>query len=162
MGPDAAPTPAELKKLRLRYAGPCMICGAPLPQGAQALYHAASKTVRCIISDAARVTIRRALAEPPPLDSGTAGGSAQREHDRRAAKREERVKERFGRRFGGVILAVVDEPQSTSAWAKGARGEQKLAEAIAGYRTFSPCTTAASRTRAGTSTTSLSPRPASS
>jgi hypothetical protein len=127
MGPDSGPPPAELKKLRLRYAGACVICGAALPQGAQAFYHAGSKTVRCIACPD-----RDGVAEAAPLDVGTAGGSAQREHDRRAAKREERVKERFGRRFGGVLLAVVDEPQSTRAWAKGARGEQKLAEAIAG------------------------------
>jgi hypothetical protein len=127
MGPNSEPTPAELKKLRLRYAGTCVICGAALPQGAQALYHAGSKTVRCTACPD-----RDGVAEAAPLDVGTAGGSAQREHDRRAAKREERVKERFGRRFGGVLLAVVDEPQSTRAWAKGARGEQKLAEAIAG------------------------------
>jgi hypothetical protein len=134
MGPDQEPTPAELKKLRLRYAGRCVLCGAPLPQGAPALYHAASKTVRCIACPDATPggDVGAALTEPPPLDSGTAGGSAQREHDRRAAKREERVKERFGRRFGGVLLAVVDEPQSTRAWAKGARGEARLAEAIAG------------------------------
>jgi len=127
MGPDSGPPPAELKKLRLRYAGECVICGAALPQGAQAFYHAASKTVRCIACPD-----RDGVEEAAPLDVGTAGGSAQREHDRRAAKREERVKERFGRRFGGVLLAVVDEPQSTRAWAKGALGEQKLAEAIAG------------------------------
>jgi hypothetical protein len=127
MRPDAEPTPAELKKLRLRYSGTCVICGAPLPQGAQALYHAASKTVRCIACPD-----RAAVSEAAPLEGGTTGGSAQREHDRRAAKREEKVKERFGRRFGGLLLAVVDEPQSTRAWAKGARGEQRLAEAIAG------------------------------
>jgi hypothetical protein len=112
---------------RLRYAGTCVICGAALPQGAQALYHAGSKTVRCIACPD-----RDGVAESAPLDVGAAGGSAQREHDRRAAKREEKVKERYGRRFGGLLLAVVDEPQSTRAWAKGARGEQKLAEAIAG------------------------------
>lgn len=67
-----------------------------------------------------------------PLDLGTAGKSAQREHDRRAVNREERVRQRFGRRFGGVLLAVVPEPQTTRAWAKGARGEQRLAEALAG------------------------------
>jgi hypothetical protein len=66
-----------------------------------------------------------------PIDSGSAGTSAQREHDRRAGMREERVKGRFGARLGGVILAAVDEPQSTRAWAKGAVGERKLAEALA-------------------------------
>jgi hypothetical protein len=127
MGPDSGPTPAALKKLRLRYAGTCVLCGAALPRGVQAFYHAESKTVRCIACPD-----RADVAAPAPLDVGTAGGSAQREHDRRATQRDERVKERFGRRFGGLLLAVTEEPQSTRAWAKGARGEQKLAEAIAG------------------------------
>jgi hypothetical protein len=70
--------------------------------------------------------------DQPPLDPGTAGASARREYERRSANREARVKERFGRRFGGFLLAVVDEPQSTRAWAKGAVGEQRLAEALAG------------------------------
>jgi hypothetical protein len=69
--------------------------------------------------------------EPAPIDTGTAGASAQFEHDRRAANREARVRERFGRRFGGVLLALVDEPQSTRAWSKGALGERKLAAALA-------------------------------
>jgi len=127
MEPNAELTPAEFKKLRLRYAGTCVICGAALPQGAQAWYHAASKTVRCIACPD-----RDYVAELAPLDFGAAGNSAQREHDRRVAKREEKVKERYGRRFGGLVLAVTEEPQSTRAWEKGARGEQKLAEAIAG------------------------------
>jgi Nuclease-related domain len=70
--------------------------------------------------------------ESQPLDAGTAGASAKREYERRVAKREERVKGKFGRRLGGVLLAVIDEPQSTRAWAVGARGEQELAAALAG------------------------------
>ena len=42
------------------------------------------------------------------------------------------VCDRFGRRLGAAILAVTDEPQSTQAWAKGARGEEKLAKALEG------------------------------
>lgn len=127
MDPRQAPIPPDVKQLRLRYGGTCVVCGTSLPQGVQAMYHAQSKTVRCIACPD-----RADVAEAMPLDVGTAGSSAQREHDRRAAKRKERVKERFGRRFGGFLLAVVDEPQSTRAWAKGARGEARLAEAIAG------------------------------
>ena len=136
---------AEFKKLRLRYAGQCVVCGAALAQGVPALYDKASKTVRCVAcSNVAAVVApvtepptadpvaEVVAAEPSSIDFGTAGASAQREHDRRAAKREERVKERFGRRFGGLLLAVVDEPQSTRAWAQGALGERKLAEALAG------------------------------
>jgi hypothetical protein len=107
------PTNPELKKLRLRYAGTCVACGAALPQGAQALYHAASKTVRCVACPD-----EPAATEAAPIDGGTAGASAQREHDRRVAKREAATKERFGNRLGGIVLALSDEPQSTRAWAK--------------------------------------------
>jgi len=40
--------------------------------------------------------------------------------------------QQFGRRLGGALLAVTYEPQSTRAWATGARGEQELAAALAG------------------------------
>jgi hypothetical protein len=119
--------PADLKKLRLRYAGTCVACGAALPQGAQALYHAASKTVRCVACPGEPAT-----TEAAPIDGGTAGASAQREHDRRAAKREAATRQRFGNRLGGIVLTLTDEPQSTRAWAKGARGEKELADALAG------------------------------
>jgi ssDNA-binding Zn-finger/Zn-ribbon topoisomerase 1 len=66
------------------------------------------------------------------LDRGTPGGSAQREYERRIARREERVKGRFGRRIGGAILAITDEPAPTRAWARGAEGERELANALAG------------------------------
>jgi hypothetical protein len=127
---------AELRQLRLRYAGTCCECGAALPQGARAIYDSATKTVLCLTcpSESAAsesATNESPAIEPEPIDFGIAGASAQREHDRRADKRETRVKGRFGRRLGGVILAVVDEPQSTRAWAKGARGEEKLAAALA-------------------------------
>jgi hypothetical protein len=47
------------------------------------------------------------------------------------AKRAAKVKDRYGNRLGGVILALTDEPQSTRAWAQGARGEEELAAALA-------------------------------
>ena len=57
--------------------------------------------------------------------SSTAGGSAQQEFDRRRAKREDRVRSKH-KHLGGVILAITDEPQSTTAWARGAEGERLL------------------------------------
>ena len=71
--------------------------------------------------------------EPPEVDAGVAGRSARQEHERRAAKREAAVRGRWGDRIGGVVLALTDEPQSTRAWAVGARGEEKLAEALDGF-----------------------------
>jgi hypothetical protein len=61
------------------------------------------------------------LVEP----QAAAGRSAQREYERRKLKRETDVRARH-RRLGGLILALSDEPQSTTAWAKGAEGERRL------------------------------------
>ena len=122
----------ELKKLRLRYAGACVACGATLPAGSQGLYDAATKTVRCVACPTEGPEVEPA----PPIETGTAGGSAQREHDRRVAKREAKTTERFGQRLGKVVLAITDEPQSTRAWALGARGEKELAEALEGVATL--------------------------
>jgi hypothetical protein len=63
--------------------------------------------------------------------SGTAGASARREHQRRVAKREDRIRTAHPR-LGGFILAVTDEPQSTRAWERGAVGEEKLANSLDG------------------------------
>lgn len=67
---------------------------------------------------------------PAELDPGVAGASAAREHERRKASREERVKGRLGRRLGGALLAVTDEPHTTRAWARGAEGEREFAKAL--------------------------------
>jgi hypothetical protein len=64
-----------------------------------------------------------------PVTTGIAGASARREHDRRLAKREDRIR-RAHPRLGGFILAVSEEPQSTRAWARGARGEELLAQRL--------------------------------
>jgi len=66
------------------------------------------------------------------LDTGSPGASAHHEYERRRAAREVRVKAQLGNLIGGVALALAGEPQSTRAWERGAVGEQKLAEALAG------------------------------
>jgi Nuclease-related domain. len=116
----------ELRRLRLRYAGTCVLCATQLAKGAEAFYDPASKTVRCLACP-----VPGTGPTEQPIDLGVAGGSASREFERRTAKREARIKSRFGNRLGGVILALTDEPQSTRAWARGARGEEKLANALA-------------------------------
>jgi hypothetical protein len=65
-------------------------------------------------------------------DPGVAGQSGKREYERRKSARDARVKGRLGDILGGVVLAITDEPQSTRAWVRGATGEEKLAEALAG------------------------------
>jgi hypothetical protein len=61
-----------------------------------------------------------------------AGASAQREYQRRSEARQRRFKRALGPRLGGLALALTDEPQSTRAWAQGARGEREVARALAG------------------------------
>lgn len=126
-------TEAEVERLRLKYGPKCSFCGAPLPVGAPAAHVPGSDAPRCGLCVHRTVVPMGSSGPTAPaaqIDPGTAGASARREYDRRAANREARVKERFGRRFGGLVLAVTDEPQSTRAWAKGAVGEAKLAAAL--------------------------------
>lgn len=54
-----------------------------------------------------------------------------REFERRSAKREDRIRTAHPR-LGGLILALSEEPQSTTAWARGARGEELLGTALDG------------------------------
>ena len=111
----------------MKYDGVCSRCGRELHAGEVAVYDRPTRTIRCVSCPTAPA------AEAPEVDAGVAGRSARQEHDRRAARREAAVKERWGNRIGGVVLALTDEPQSTRAWAAGARGEEKLAEALAGF-----------------------------
>jgi hypothetical protein len=105
------------KRMRLRYAGTCRICGVPLEARSEAVYERATKTVRCVACPPA--------TGADAVDPGTAGASARREHQRRHAKREARVRAKHPK-LGGLILALSDDPQSTTAWDTGALGEERL------------------------------------
>jgi hypothetical protein len=69
--------------------------------------------------------------EPQPVRLGHAGASARREYERRAARREADVRERWGSRIGGWVLRFAAEPQSIRAWGIGAGGEEQLGAALA-------------------------------
>lgn len=63
-----------------------------------------------------------------PLDVGTAGASARKEHQRRQQRREQQIEEKWGTGFfGHVAKTLSDDPQSTTAWKTGAEGEERLA-----------------------------------
>ncbi len=115
----------ELTRLRLRYPSKCVLCGQDLAQGAEALYHRATKTIRCVDCPPNRLPDLE-----PALDTGTAGASSHREYERRRAVRGARVKARLGNFVGGVALALTGEVQSTAAWERGSTGERKLAAAL--------------------------------
>lgn len=133
---------AAEKRMRLRYAGFCRVCGAELPAGQVAIHERSLKTVRCetcIESSGEPVPTgihvadhRRANDQLPPdaseeaaFGSGVPGASARREHERRRAKRDADVRAKHPH-IGGLILALQSDPQSTTAWATGAEGEEKF------------------------------------
>lgn len=155
--------PADLKRLRLRYAGTCRECGAELAQGAVAFYDRAAKQVVCLacadgqastslspagalaagfvpdtnatpepVAEAGANVDAKPLPQAPApevVESGTAGASARREFERRSAKREQRIRQRHPK-LGGLILALSDDPQSTTAWQRGAKGEELLGKRL--------------------------------
>ena len=137
-----------LKRMRLRYAGTCRSCGEALAAGTTAVFERATKTVVCLDclapagapsaeAPSAVIVVAPPVAdaalppEPPVVVAGSAGASALREYERRRAKREDRIRTAHPK-LGGFILAISDEPQSTTAWATGARGEQVLGRGLDG------------------------------
>lgn len=115
--------------MTLRYAGICRMCGIELPARTDAIYERSTKTVRCVESPTEAVeqepeTELETAAKAEP-HAGSAGSSARREYERRKAKDEERLRQRWGK-LGGIAVALSDEKQSTKAWATGAVGEERF------------------------------------
>lgn len=69
------------------------------------------------------------MSRVQPTSGGRAGASARREHERRKASREKRIRGKHPL-FGGLLLAVTDAPQHERAWARGAAGEERVAEVL--------------------------------
>ena len=128
-----------VKRMRLRYTGTCRSCGATIEAGQVATYDRADRAVECLQCPPAAPSVPE-LAAPGDgrhrrpgqtgdvagiPDPGTPGASAWREHDRRVAKRDQRVRAAHPH-LGGFLLAVSDEPSTTTSWAKGAPGEEKV------------------------------------
>ncbi|MBG7606206.1 MAG: NERD domain-containing protein [Actinobacteria bacterium] len=67
------------------------------------------------------------ISSSNPIDHGVPGQSAQREFERRVAKRERAIEEKWGTgRVGRLAKVFTGEPQSTTAWAQGSVGEHRL------------------------------------
>jgi hypothetical protein len=126
--------------ISLRYPGTCSKCNAALPAKTKAHWDGSSKTIICLecgghttqenIEYTRRENVDQGSPPTPsaPL-SGRAGASAAFEYQRRHDKREAMIDQRFGR-FSKVVKFLVDDPQSTRAWAKGSAGERELADAL--------------------------------
>ncbi len=112
-------SPPVEKRMRLRYAGTCRVCGAELAAKVEAVYERTTKTVRCV-----ECTTRRSDLDVS-VDVGTPGSSARREFERRRDRRAERIRAKHPT-IGGLILALSDEPQSTTSWDVGAMGEERV------------------------------------
>lgn len=124
------PEPPSDKRMKLRYAGICRLCGMELPARTDAIYERSTKTVRCVEcqaneADATALPTEQGSVVPDPEHAGVAGSSARREYERRKAKDEERLRQKWGK-LGGIAVALSDEKQSTKAWATGAVGEERL------------------------------------
>jgi hypothetical protein len=116
-----------MKQIRLRRAGACHVCGAPLPPGTEAIYETEMKTDRCLecVPEAMPTDLEAPSEDSSPTESGVAGSSARREYERREAKDEETLRDKWGR-LGGLAVALSDERQSTKAWERGAIGEERI------------------------------------
>ena len=128
---------ATEKRMRLRYAGSCRLCGTDLAQRTEAIYERSTKTVRCLECSPCdafggdRPPTGEASTHSTEVSAGIAGASARREFERRKARRELRIRTAHPR-LGGLILAVSSDPQTTQAWATGAVGEERLGARLDG------------------------------
>jgi len=100
------------KRLRLRRADRCAVCGADLPIGTEAIWYREPKTVTCCSCQYWTTGVVE----------GQAGRSALREYERRHRAREDYARGRLGR-LGVFLSKVVEEPRSTRAWRQGGNGE---------------------------------------
>lgn len=135
--------PAPDKRMKLRYAGSCRLCGTELPARIEAVYERATKTVRCVECPAGDAAPVEAVNDTEPRNSpvptsnpdgddtlkSVAGASARREYKRRRLKDEQGVRERWGR-LAPVALFLRDEKQTTAAWDRGAVGEEALGASL--------------------------------
>lgn len=118
----------------LRYPAVCP-CGAELLVGTVAVWDRATRRVWCRPGADPGVT-PPAAAPAPVVAGGGAGESLQRTYEARRAVREARVRAAHPR-LGRLWLALSAPPASTTAFAKGAAGERRLAaelEAACGDR----------------------------
>jgi hypothetical protein len=121
--------------MALRRADRCSQCAADLPVGTRAEWDSDLKAVTCLPcvdarpappadltspvpapvsepADAPPEVTLEAVEEPPVIDVGVPGASARKEHQRRQAKRQRQMEEKWGTgRLGRIAKALSDDPQ---------------------------------------------------
>ncbi|CAN5547170.1 hypothetical protein BH10ACT2_BH10ACT2_24420 [soil metagenome] len=126
-----------MKLMALRYDGTCSTCECELAAKSEAWWDSTVKQVTCLSCLPSDRNLEAALEPPTPfppppaIDHGVGGASATQEYERRHAKHERQIEAKWGTgRLGRFAKFMSDEPQSTTAWAKGAEGERKLARRL--------------------------------
>ena len=122
-----------MKVLALRRPDVCSRCARPLPAGTKAAWDEVERRTYCLScqTDPSTPPVPRPLTptaavEVTLLQQVSGGVSAQREYDKRSARREQQIRQQHPR-LGGLLLAVSKEPTSTRVWAQGAAGERAVA-----------------------------------
>jgi hypothetical protein len=118
--------------LALKRPDQCVHCGTPLPIGQRAWWDPAARTVTCqaCAAEAGQAVLTpEAAPTEPAVVAGVAGASAKQEFQRRHDARMRRARERYGP-LGAGVAWLVGDPQSTSAWRRGAEGEEKVAHRL--------------------------------
>ena len=119
--------------MALRRPDVCSRCAQPLAAGTKAAWDAVERRTYCLSCQTdpnpptdPRPPTRTAAVEVT-LEQQVGGGvSAQREYDKRSARREQQIRQQHPR-LGGLLLALSNEPTSTRVWAQGAAGERAVA-----------------------------------
>lgn len=137
----------------LKRADSCSGCSVEFPAGTRAQWDSDARLVTCVscVDDAPHArsggpvpALTAAAADPgtspgeipidvpdAPIDTGTPGASARKEHERRRAKREQQIEDTWGSgRFGRLAKFLSDDPQTTKAWKQGAEGEERVAKVL--------------------------------
>ena len=121
-----------LKLITLRRDGVCALCSTPILKGTKANWAADTRTVTCtncpceVAREDVSMKSQSIAVMSEALDLGSAGLSARKEYDHRHRNREEALDKTFGK-LAGVVKFFSDDPMSTTTWAKGASGEERVA-----------------------------------
>ena len=123
-----------MKVLALRRPDACSRCARPLAAGTKAAWDAVERRTYClscqtdpnIPTDPDQLTPTTVVEVALEQQESEGGVSAQREHDKRSARREQQIRQQHPR-LGGLLLALSKEPTSTRVWAQGAAGERAVA-----------------------------------
>jgi hypothetical protein len=126
----------DARVISLRYDGLCAGCATAVPAKTRAWWDGSTKRVTCVecrpeqppapavrehvlTGSSTHAATQQPLPPPPPIVVGTAGISATKQYERRAASEQRDGSSRS-----------LTPSRSTTAWAKGADGEERLGQLL--------------------------------